>query len=61
MKPFFCCFFILLISKPAISQNDGPINSGELINQADQLYDSGQYKKAIALYDQIDRNDTNDV
>jgi tetratricopeptide (TPR) repeat protein len=61
MKSFFCCFFILLISKTAISQHDGPINSGELFNKADQLYDSGEYKKAIALYDLIDRNDTNYV
>jgi antitoxin component YwqK of YwqJK toxin-antitoxin module/Tfp pilus assembly protein PilF len=37
------------------------INSGELIRKGVLLNDSGQYKKAIDLYTQVGRNDTNYV
>ncbi len=43
------------------AQKEPPINSGEIILQCDQLYDSGDYKKALQLYGQIVRNDTNYV
>jgi antitoxin component YwqK of YwqJK toxin-antitoxin module/Tfp pilus assembly protein PilF len=53
---------LLLINLTAGAQENNPlIISGQLIQQAGNLYDSGQYKKAIALYSQIDRNDTNYV
>jgi len=42
-------------------ENNPLINSGELLQKAGNLYDSGQYKKAIGIYSQIDRNDTNYV
>ena len=40
-------------------ENNPLIVSGPLIEKAGNLYDSGQYKKAMAVYEQIDRNDTN--
>ena len=52
----------LVMSLTAGAQENNPLLvSGHLIEQAGNLYDSGQYKKAIALYQQIDRNDTNYV
>jgi antitoxin component YwqK of YwqJK toxin-antitoxin module/Tfp pilus assembly protein PilF len=61
MKPFLILFWIVISSFQAFSQKDAPINSGELIKSADQLYDSGEYKKSLSLYDQVDRSDTNYV
>jgi antitoxin component YwqK of YwqJK toxin-antitoxin module/tetratricopeptide (TPR) repeat protein len=44
------------------AQDNNPlIVSGQLLEKAGNLFDSGQYKKAIAVYGQIDRNDTNYV
>jgi antitoxin component YwqK of YwqJK toxin-antitoxin module/tetratricopeptide (TPR) repeat protein len=40
-------------------ENNPLIVSGQLLEKAGNLYDSGQFKKAMALYEQIDRNDTN--
>jgi antitoxin component YwqK of YwqJK toxin-antitoxin module len=37
------------------------IDSRELISQGTRLHDSGEYKKAIEIYNRIDRNDTNYV
>ncbi|HTB25798.1 MAG TPA: tetratricopeptide repeat protein [Puia sp.] len=61
MKPFLTLFCILISYFQAFSQNDPPIRSGELIKSAEEFYDSGQYKKSLSLYDQIDRNDSNYV
>ncbi|HEY4148428.1 MAG TPA: tetratricopeptide repeat protein, partial [Chitinophagaceae bacterium] len=45
---------------PAVAQDNNPlINSGALLEKASSLYDSGAYKQAIHLYQQVDRNDTN--
>ncbi len=35
------------------------VNSGELLQQGQQLHDDGRYKEAIALYKKIPRSDTN--
>src|ERR1043165_5655920 len=43
------------------AQKNPPINSQEIINEGVRLYDSGEYKKALELYEQIDRSDTNYV
>ena len=67
LKPFTMKFFkiafILLIIFPAVSfaQKSGLINSGELIKESGQLYDSAQYKKAASLLNVISRSDTNYV
>lgn len=61
MKPFFALFWILISFSQAFSQKDPPIRSGELIKAAEEFYDSGQYKKSMSLYEQIDRNDSNYV
>ncbi len=61
MKPFLTLFCTLITFFQAFSQDDPPIRSGELIKSAEEFYDSGQYKKSLSLYDQIDRNDTNYV
>jgi antitoxin component YwqK of YwqJK toxin-antitoxin module/tetratricopeptide (TPR) repeat protein len=45
----------------ANAQENSLINSRELISQAIQLHDSGEYKKAIEIFNRIDRNDTNYV
>jgi len=63
MKRSFPVFILLLsLTWPAavIAQQNNPlIQSGLLISQASQLYDSGAYKKSIDLYQQVDHNDTN--
>ena len=61
MKPFLVLCLILINSFHAFSQKDPPIRSGELIKTASQFYDSGEYKKSLSIYEQIDRNDTNYV
>src|ERR1700676_4182328 len=61
MKSVFIVFCMLIFSFPAFSQKDAPIQSGELVKAAEQLYDSGDYKKSLGLYAQIDRNDSNYV
>jgi len=51
---------LTLISFSLYAQENNPlIVSGQLIEQAGTLYDSGQYKKAIDVFRRIDRNDTN--
>ena len=53
---------LTLISFSLYAQENNPlIVSGQLIEQAGNLYDSGQYKKAIEVFRRIDRNDTNYV
>jgi antitoxin component YwqK of YwqJK toxin-antitoxin module/Tfp pilus assembly protein PilF len=59
MRPFFVFFFILFSSFQAFSQKNPPIRSRELLKKAEQLYDSGDYKKSMSIYDQIDWNDSN--
>src|SRR6516162_317345 len=58
---FFLLFlsgFMLLTSH---AQQSPPINSREILRQGNILHDSGEYTKALLLYEQIDRNDTNYV
>ena len=67
LEPFTMKFlriiFIALLISPAvaIAQKSGLINSGEVIKQANQLYDSAQYKKANILLSTVSRSDTNYV
>jgi antitoxin component YwqK of YwqJK toxin-antitoxin module/Tfp pilus assembly protein PilF len=57
--------FVLIVSVLTLnsyfsfSQQNGPLHSGDIIDKGIQLYDSGQFKKALELYNLIDRNDTN--
>ena len=51
---FFSHFFL-------VAQNVEFINSGDLLEKGSTLYDSGEYKKAILLYDKISPSDTNYV
>jgi len=50
-----------LLSHPSAKaqQNNPLIHSGDLLDRGSERYDSGDYRKAISLYRQIDRNDTN--
>jgi antitoxin component YwqK of YwqJK toxin-antitoxin module/tetratricopeptide (TPR) repeat protein len=51
---------LAIIALTTNAQDNNPrIVSGLLLGKASKLYDSGQYKKAIAVDEQIDRNDTN--
>ena len=61
MKPFLIVFYLLAFSFHAFSQKEAPILSAELVKAGDDLLDSGDYKKALAIFDQIDRNDSNYV
>ena len=61
MKPVLIVFYLLVFSFHAFSQKDPPILSAELAKAGDDLLDSGNYKKALSFYDQIDRNDSNYV
>jgi uncharacterized protein len=61
MKPVLIVFYLLVFSSHAFSQKDSPILSAELSRTGDDLLDSGDYKKALSLFDQIDRNDSNYV
>lgn len=56
-------FAILVnLARTTIAQENNPlIVSGQLLEKARNLYDSGQFKKAIDVYRQIGRNDTNYV
>lgn len=59
IAPIVALSFISLTTN---AQDNNPlIVSGQLLEKASNLYDSGQYKKAIGVYQQIDRNDTNYV
>jgi len=59
MKPFLIVLCLAFISFHAFSQKDPPILSAELAQAGDDLLDSGDYKKALSFFDQIDRNDSN--
>ena len=53
---------IILLVQTAAAQDTNPlIVSGDLLQEASRLSDSGQYHKALAIYRKIDRNDTNYV
>lgn len=60
---YFTFLLFLIFAHPQISsaQNTELINSGDLIKRGTALHDSGQYKKALVLYDKINRSDTNYV
>jgi antitoxin component YwqK of YwqJK toxin-antitoxin module/Tfp pilus assembly protein PilF len=59
MKLFLIVFYLLVLSLQSFSQKDAPIHSHDLAASADELLDSGEYKKALAIFEQIDRNDSN--
>ena len=61
MKPVLIVFCLFVLSFQAFSQKDPPIRSGELVKTGDEFLDSSDYKKALAIYEQIDRNDSNYV
>ncbi len=65
MKQFvFIPLFLLFLGAhiTVLGQQQNPlIVSGDLLGRASELYDSGAYKKAIAVYEKIDLNDTNYV
>ncbi len=51
----------VLLQKTASAQKIELINSGELLKQGMMAHDSGQYKKALSIYNRISRSDTNYV
>jgi len=55
----FVLFFA--VQTGAFAQKSGLINSGELIKEGSTLYDSSAYKKALVVFDKINRSDTNYV
>ena len=62
VKNKFLCFFIIinLFTNVIIAQQKNAlINSGQLLKEGNELYNKQQYKQAIKLYQQINRNDTN--
>jgi antitoxin component YwqK of YwqJK toxin-antitoxin module/Tfp pilus assembly protein PilF len=61
MKPVLIVFYLFVFSFHAFSQKDPPILSAELARAGDDMLDSGDYKKALSFFDQIDRNDSNYV
>ena len=57
---FFIYILTIISVHSAFSQqNNFLINSGELIKKASELHDKKEYKKAIEIYKQINRSDTN--
>jgi len=63
-KTLFGTLVLLSLSTTftATAQQENPlIVSGDLLHQGINLYDSGAYSKAIAIFSAIDRNDTNYV
>ena len=50
---------ILFVHNVNAQQKNLIINSGELIKKASELHDKQEYKKAIDIYKQISRSDTN--
>lgn len=56
---FILTAVLLFSTKLIFAQEIELINSGELLDQGIKLYDDGKYKEAIAVYEKIDRNDTN--
>ena len=61
MKYSLLLILFLKLSIASFAQENGPTNSGDLIQQCTVLYDSGEYKKALSILDQINRSDTNYV
>ncbi|HEX4851618.1 MAG TPA: tetratricopeptide repeat protein, partial [Puia sp.] len=61
MKFWSLLLFATVLTSSVSAQKTKLINSRELIERGIQLNDSGQYKEAIAVYNQVDRNDTNYV
>jgi antitoxin component YwqK of YwqJK toxin-antitoxin module/Tfp pilus assembly protein PilF len=62
MKKAFILILLALTCRTSINaQQTRLIDSRALIDQGRQFYDSGEYKKALELYNQVDRNDTNYV
>ncbi|HEX3768250.1 MAG TPA: tetratricopeptide repeat protein, partial [Puia sp.] len=61
MKPVLIVTFLLVFSFHAFSQKEAPIHSDEIAKSGDDLLDSGDFKKALATFDRIDRNDSNYV
>jgi len=58
-RPRDLCFpILLLLYLPSRSQSTLP-NSGEILERGTKLHDDGQFKEAIALYQQIPIDDTN--
>ncbi len=55
------CFILFFSHSVLFAQNIELINSGELLDKGSVLYDSGEYKKALLLYDKIGPSDTNYV
>src|SRR5881392_2040520 len=61
-KITICVLLAASLCPPLAAQEDYPLlNSGKIIEQATLSSDSGHFKQAIALYDQVTRNDTNYV
>jgi uncharacterized protein len=59
-KSFLLFFCIILFSCGVFAQNEnGIVNSGELIKNGIELHDAGKYDEALKLYNQIPENDTN--
>ncbi len=62
MKFFINLAIALLFFSPVLfSQERELVNSGDLIDKGSVLSDSGEFKKALLLYDKISRSDTNYV
>src|SRR5260370_6819379 len=57
----FLLLALVAFSKNSYGQKIELINSGELIKSGTMAHDSGQYKKALSLYNKISRSDTNYV
>jgi len=54
-------FAAIVLPDLSFAQKIELINSGELIKSGTMVHDSGQYKKALSIYNKISRSDTNYV
>src|ERR1700744_1234658 len=54
-------FATITLPKISSAQKIELINSGELLKTGAMVHDSGQYKKALSIYNKISRSDTNYV
>ena len=62
MKSIYAVIIVFIfLPFTSVAQHIELINSGEEIQKGIELYDSGKYKQALMLYDQINRSDTNYV
>lgn len=60
IKPIIGCFAIIFsFAFTFIRGQITLVNSGKLLKEGSKLHDEGEYKKAIVLYSQISRSDTN--